>query len=66
MNKEMNKDRIKQLHDALIVIKEERKSHGMSCVNCPFYANELNYCALDGISPDEWEINFNSSANLVR
>lgn len=37
MNKEMNKDRIKQLHDALIVIKEECKSHDPQCpLSCPF------------------------------
>lgn len=62
MNKEMNKDRIKQLHDALIVIKEECKSHDPQCpLSCPFYDGNVEGCGINAESPSNWDLNFDSS-----
>ncbi|MBS5183319.1 MAG: hypothetical protein KHY71_05795 [Anaerotruncus sp.] len=56
----MNKGKIKQLRDALIVIKEECASHGFRCPqSCPFHNGEGG-CGICAESPSNWELNSDS------
>ena len=57
----MNKDKIKQLRDALAVIKAEFASHDPQCPrNCPFYNGDLGECGINAESPSNWELNSDS------
>lgn len=57
----MNKDKIKQLRDALIAIKEECASHDPQCPrNCPFYNGDLGECGINAESPSNWDLNSDS------
>lgn len=57
----MNKDKIKQLRDALAVIKTECASHDPQCPrNCPFYNGDLGECGINAESPSNWELNSDS------
>lgn len=56
----MNKDKIKQLRDALVVIKEECASYGIRCPqSCPFHNGE-GECGICAESPSNWELNSDS------
>lgn len=56
----MNKDKIKQLRDALAVIKAECASHGIRCPqSCPFHNGE-GECGICTESPSNWELNSDS------
>lgn len=57
----MNKDKIKQLRDALAVIKAECASHDPQCPrNCPFYNGDLGECGINAESPSNWDLNSDS------
>lgn len=57
----MNKDKIKQLRDALAVIKAECASHDPLCPrNCPFYNGDLGECGINAESPSNWDLNSDS------
>lgn len=57
----MNKDKIKQLRDALVVIKAECASYDPQCPrNCPFYNGDLGECGINAESPSYWDLNSDS------
>ncbi len=56
----MNKDKIKQLRDALTVIKEECASYDPLCSpSCPFYSKSAGRCGFEAKLPGHWELDLN-------
>lgn len=59
MNKEMNKDRIKQLRDALDVIRLECAAHRNCSPDCPLFSIDEDDCGIEPITPSSWDLNLN-------
>lgn len=57
----MNKDKIKQLRDALVVIKAECASYDPLCSpSCPFYSKSAGRCGFEAtLLPGDWELDLN-------
>lgn len=55
----MNKDKIKQLRDALIVIKAECAAHRSCTYDCPLFSIDSDDCGMSS-DPSSWDLNLNT------